>query len=89
MDLDASTVEHNIITEIVSRATEFNPDYERLDCYMDITACHLNGTPLNLSGLLAADGVDFVHDVYGIRRHINRETGRLTGGFTPRYALKQ
>lgn len=55
---------------------------------MDITACHLNGCPLDLPGLADASIGDFNHDVMGIRKFINRETGKLEGDF-PRYALKQ
>ena len=52
---------------------------------MDITACHLSN-PLNLSGLLKAKDSDFGHDVFGINRFINRETGELAGCFSPRYS---
>jgi hypothetical protein len=53
---------------------------------MDITACHLNGCPLRLGELLGADDANFAHDVFGIRRHLNRETGKLEDCFCPRYA---
>lgn len=54
---------------------------------MDLTACHANGCPLDLKGLLEAPLLDFSHDIYGIRKHINRDTGKLEGCFTPRCAL--
>lgn len=54
---------------------------------MDITACHANGCPLDLSGLLAADAFNFVHDVYGIHAHICRKTGRVRN-FVPRFAMQ-
>ena len=41
-----------------------------------------------LEELLHADGFDFTHDVWGIRRHINRKTGQLEDCFTPRYAKR-
>ena len=53
---------------------------------MDLTACHLNGTPLDLDRLLAADDFNFTHDVWGIHRHIDRTTGRLRDCFLPRFA---
>jgi hypothetical protein len=53
---------------------------------MDITACHLNGCKLDLAKLLAADDFNFAHDVLGIRRHIDRETGQLMNCFRPRFA---
>jgi len=58
----------------------------RIPFMMDVTAVHQNGCPLNLKGLLAADAFDFSHDIAGIVRHIDRETGELAGGFLPRYA---
>jgi hypothetical protein len=51
---------------------------------MDITATHLNGTPLDLDKFLKFDSPDFGHDIYGIMRFIDRNTGKLTNGFLPR-----
>jgi hypothetical protein len=53
---------------------------------MDIAACNANGCKLKLEEFLAAPGFDFIHDVIGIQRHINRETGQLGDCFLPRYA---
>jgi hypothetical protein len=58
----------------------------RLNSEMDITACHLNGTPLCLAEWLHADDFNFLHDLYGIDSHMNRNTGRLVGCFVPRFA---
>jgi len=62
--------------------------YEFLDALMDIRACHNNGCPLQLVALHEADDLNFAHDVLGIRANLDRKTGRLTGGFLPRYATK-
>lgn len=56
------------------------------DWAMDITACHANGCPLRLRELLLADDFNFAHDVFGIRQHLNRDSGRLDGLFVPRFA---
>lgn len=64
-------------------------EYSRLTCDMDITACHCNGNPLDLDRLMAADDFNFSHDVCGIARHINRETGQLEDCFCPRFSGKQ
>ena len=61
----------------------------RMEVSMDLTACHLNGCSLDLDGLLAAENADFIHDVAGIMRHINRQTGELEDCFLPRYAAVQ
>ncbi|MDA8121331.1 MAG: hypothetical protein M0Z38_02045 [Deltaproteobacteria bacterium] len=81
-----------LIDKIVDRAVEAAQgagwEYDALDARMDIAACHRNGTPLNLADLLAADDFNFSHDVFGIRRHIDRRTGKLLNHFWPRCAMK-
>lgn len=52
----------------------------RLNTRMDITACHLNGTPLDLEGLLTSDDRTFMADVTEIDEHINRTTGQMNPG---------
>lgn len=64
-------------------------EYPLLTAEMDIIATHLNGCPLKLQELLDADDDNFLHDVFGIRRHINRETGALEDFFDPRYSKPQ
>jgi hypothetical protein len=59
---------------------------KKIDLEMDITATHLNGCPLNLNKLLQADDFDFYHDIQGIYRHLDRETGELRDCFLPRCA---
>uniref|UniRef100_A0A6M3JLK6 DUF6874 domain-containing protein n=1 Tax=viral metagenome TaxID=1070528 RepID=A0A6M3JLK6_9ZZZZ len=61
----------------------------QMDIAMDLTACHLNGCPLDLQRLLAAEDFDFSHDVVGIRNHIDRRTGTLRDCFVPRMAAKE
>lgn len=59
---------------------------DRLHVAMDLIATHVNGTPLDLQRLLDAPDFDFFHDIGGIRRHLNRETGKLGDHFLPRTA---
>lgn len=61
----------------------------RMHMVMDIEATHSNGCPLKLNDLLAAKDFDFTHDVWGIMRHIDRNTGTLQDCFVPRYAANQ
>lgn len=82
---EAKTI-RNIVQRAAAMAVEVGLDYPVIDIDMDITACHANGCPLKLSALATADNFDFAHDVFGIRRHINRETGQLEDCFVPRYA---
>ena len=85
--------EREIIKRIADRAVamaaETGPgqfDYDRVDAEMDITATHANDCPLRLRDLLSAEAFDFAHDVFGIRRHLNRQTGKLDNYFLPRFA---
>lgn len=86
----ASKSDDKIISQIVTRALEmaekYGVDYDRMSCHMDISACHSNGCPLQLERMLNADDLNFAHDVFGIRKHIDRRTGVLTGHFLPRFA---
>ncbi|MCC2110380.1 MAG: hypothetical protein KDJ40_23540 [Hyphomicrobiales bacterium] len=60
----------------------------RISFEMDMTATHANGCPMDFARLLAADDFNFLHDVYGIARHLKRETGELLDMFRPRFAVK-
>lgn len=78
-----------VITKICERyenttgATE-DPNYERINLDMDLTACHANGCPLDFEKLLLFPDFDFFHDLHGISRHIDRTTGELKDFFLPR-----
>ena len=76
-----------IAARAVSMATAYGaPAYGFMDAEMDITAVHANGRPLRLQELASADDFNFAHDVFGIRRHLNRETGQLEDCFLPRFS---
>lgn len=79
-----------LIFKIAERATKlaekFGLYYDFNTASMDITAAHANGCELDLQKLLDAPDGDFGHDVFGIRRHINRQTGELENCFLPRCA---
>ncbi len=62
---------------------------DRMALHMDITACHANGNPLDLQRFLDAPRSCFWHDIGGIRRHIDRQTGQLTDCFSPRMSARQ
>lgn len=77
---------NNIADRAVLLAESIGIDYPKRTALMDITATHANGCRLDLARLLAAGDGDFAHDVLGIRRHLNRDTGELEGFFVPRLA---
>lgn len=73
--------------DIFSRYTHISQSI--LTTEMDLSACHAQGCELDFERLLAAPAEDFEHDILGIRRHLNRETGYLEDFFVPRYAKAQ
>lgn len=86
-----SAADRKIIKLIVDRAVALAKkngaivfDSKSID--MDITATHANGNPLRLQDLLVARDFDFAHDIYGIHRHLNRNTGKLMNHFRPRFS---
>jgi hypothetical protein len=87
---DVPKEDMDLIIRIAQRAnaeaTKAGIDYPAQDAAMDLTAVHRNGCPLKLRELAETEGYDFLHDVFGIRRHINRRTGQLEDCFLPRFA---
>lgn len=87
-----TSAECDLIGQIADRAEQrglIHKGYSRMTAVMDLTACHANGCPLDFAGLLAAEPLDFTHDICGIARHMNRETGKLGGCFLPRCAARE
>lgn len=94
ISFETTREELDLITKIAERADReiFEPhgiQQTRMDTIMDLSACIANGCPLKLADLLAADDFNFAHDVAGIRRHIDRTTGKLLDCFLPRFAQRQ
>ena len=74
---------HELISQIVDRASQKFAIEDRMNLFMDITATHCNGTPLDLEKFLGFDDFNFAHDIYGIMNHIDRNTGKISR-FLPR-----
>jgi len=72
--------------QIALRASQMDPSYSVQEAEMDLVATHANGCPLKLNELLKAGDGDFGHDVFGIRRFLDRHSGQLGGCFLPRFA---
>lgn len=85
---NATKEELQLILKIVQRAEKKDIPMNHMDSMMDIEACHCNGTQLDLNKFLNFDDFDFKHDFFGIRRHIDRTTGKLTNCFLPRCSVK-
>ncbi|WP_309628187.1 hypothetical protein [Brevundimonas sp.] len=93
VSFDVSDEDAGLISTIVDRAEELclaqGETLDRLSTTMDLTACHANGCPLDLTKLAKADNFNLTHDVFGIARHLDRTTGRLRDFFDPRCSLPE
>lgn len=81
----ALAIAHRAVRLCAQYGVQMDAEFPRY-VYMDVLAVHLNDRPLRLGDLLNADDNSFSHDVFGIRRSIDRSTGKLMNGFTPRFA---
>ena len=82
-----SKEDSEIISKCIKRAVKMKlaiGGNDTLDMSMDVTAAHL-AQPLKLQALLEADNSNFGHDICGIQRHIDRETGKMLNFFLPRF----
>ena len=77
-----------LIEEIAFRAAGLVPGLDPMEVGMDLCACIEGGCPLRLEELLQADKMDFLHDIAGIRKNLNRNTYKLENCFYPRFAGK-
>lgn len=87
----ANKKDSRVIAEIVKRlknvaGTVLSEDFDYLSMEMDISATHANGCPLRLEDLLKSSDSNFIHDLAGINKYINRKTGKLEECFWPRFA---
>lgn len=81
--------EMELIKKICERVDDFPvicAMQDKIVWLMDLTACHANGCRINLIKLLKAPDFDFAHDICGIRKNINRQTGVIENCFLPRCA---
>ncbi len=79
-----------LVKKIVKRLAGMSPTQrDPMEYRMDLTAAHANGCPMDFERLLGADDFNFLHDVFGIERHLDRATGKLQNSFHPRFAKKE
>ena len=82
----------DLIDTIVSRFFEAFPDHprDRTSVVMDLIACHNGGCPLDFGAMATfEDFAQVSHDITGIGRYLDRETGEMDSGFAPRFALPE
>lgn len=82
-DLKVSPEDTKLIHQIAKRAYQ-ELKVDPLSLVVDLRTEHANGNPLRLQEMLQteANNSNFMHDIYGIRHYLNRETGELTEFFT-------
>lgn len=95
LSFSVSPADRQLIDQIVERALDLIAQGEplkkaererrRTNLTMDMAACHASGNPLRLADMVKADDFNLFHDVAGISRHIDRETGELLNFFSPRF----
>ena len=87
-----SRFEYEMFSKIADRAIALAKEHgtviEKFTMVMDIDNAHKQ-IPMDLNAFLAMPMVDFAHDAFGIRRHMNRRTGQLEDCFVPRCALRE
>lgn len=93
VSFDATEEEFTLVDDIVIRMeTELSAFFQtaykgqRMPAMMDLVATNANGCPLDFERLLNFPEFDFAHDITGIYRHIDRESGKLENCFLPRCA---
>lgn len=90
INFTVSPADRDVIARVARRFIKLAglPSKECLGVQMDLVATHNHGCRLDLTKLQAADDFNLTHDVGGIRRHLDRETGELRNCFWPRCAAK-
>src|SRR5688572_17052120 len=88
VQFNATVAEFRYIRTIADRALSaqlYGLDTSVQEVLMDLEATHCNGCPLDLQALANAAPAHFNHDILGIRQHLDRDTGKLGGDWTPRH----
>ena len=91
MSISISHADMQFISRIASRAfdlaQQFDAPRDMSGMMLDLIYGHAC-CPIDLQALLDADDSNFAHDVFGIERHINRQTRQIEGCFVPRFARR-
>lgn len=82
---DVNAIVTRIVPKLCSIVDENAGDLS-LSTRMDLIATHANGCPMDFDRMRKGDDFNILHDIGGIRKNLNRETGRLEGMFLPRFA---
>ena len=86
-NLKTTEAEAKLISQIACKAGLLGFKRNHLYLIMDLEVCHAS-CPLRLDDLVKANNMDLIHDVDGIVRNLNRQTGTLENCFVPRYSAQ-
>lgn len=87
VSFSVSRFDSALVKRIADRAVKEFAEYgitSKIDVEMDLMGTHANGCLVDFEKLFQADSGNFGHDIGGIRRHLDRDTGELTDCFDPR-----
>jgi hypothetical protein len=81
--------ELELIGAIVERYVEIiKPEREKTAILMDVMLTHYT-IGLKLEEMVNGPQYDFVHDMMGIQKHLDRQTGAMLDCFLPRFAVPE
>jgi hypothetical protein len=89
---EMTKTDYTLINAIAKRTLEIfketgiNPSLDKLDILISLEKCH-EFCPLDLQRFAKAEPFHMIHNVLGILRHLNHETGLLENCFVPRHAV--
>lgn len=94
VNFSVTTEERILIQKVADKAWKNTPQgnlggsfyVTKEDHVMDLIAVHKNGCPMDWEKLLRFPPAAFRHDIQGISRNLNRQTGELENFFIPRAA---
>lgn len=89
INFSCTTEDRVLIGKIITRYASMVPakTFDKISLEMDLVACNNNACKLDFEAMLNGQEFDFMHDIVGLRRHLNRLTGELEDCFLPRFAF--
>lgn len=92
VDWNITKQENSLIQKIVARfialaVLKYEIKQDPATNAMDLIAAH-NDVVMDLGKLLGASDTDLLHDMFGIQKYMDRDTGKLDPCFKPRCIKK-
>lgn len=84
LSFSVSPEDRDLINKISIRAVSSGIHTDRIDCIMDLSCAQANGANMDFERLLSFDDFNFSHDISGVNRCLDHDTGKLMHNFLPR-----